>query len=59
MEIKSSTEVNAQDVSSFKQLTADIPHCEAVVLSQDKYAKKFDHVIVLPWRQGILDLFAI
>jgi len=57
IEIKSSSEINAQDISSFKQITADIPQCEAVVLSQDKYAKKFDHVTVLPWRQGILDLF--
>lgn len=57
IEIKSSSNVNPENISSFKQITADIPNCEAVVLSQDKYAKKFDHVLVLPWQQGIQDLF--
>ncbi len=58
IEIKSSRDVNAADISSFKQLTADIPDCVAIVLSQDKYAKKFDHVTVLPWRQAVAELFA-
>lgn len=57
IEIKSNTNVAREDISSFKQLTAEIPNSEAVVLSQDKYAKKFDHVLVLPWQQGIEELF--
>ncbi|MBX9585994.1 MAG: AAA family ATPase [Gammaproteobacteria bacterium] len=57
IEIKSSTNVFPEDISSFKQITLEIPNCEAVVLSQDKYAKKFDHVLVLPWQQGIKELF--
>lgn len=57
IEIKSSRDIKLQDISSFKQLTAEIPNCEAIVLSQDKYAKKFDHVTVLPWHIAIVELF--
>jgi predicted AAA+ superfamily ATPase len=57
IEIKSSNNISPVDISSFRQLTAEIPNCEAVVFSQDKYAKKFDHVLVLPWKEGIQELF--
>lgn len=57
IEIKSNSNVTAEDISSFKHITAEIPNSEAVVLSQDKYAKKFDHVLVLPWQAGIQELF--
>ena len=39
------------------KLTKDIPDCEAVVLSQDRFMKKFDHVTCYPWQQGILKFF--
>lgn len=55
--IKSSRDIRPKDIASFKQLTADIPQCEVVVLSQDKYAKKFDHVRVLPRKQALIELF--
>lgn len=58
IEIKSNDDVQAHHIASFKHMTAQIPHCEAIVLSQDKYAKKFDHVTVLPWQDGIADYFA-
>jgi uncharacterized protein len=57
IEIKSNSDVKLQDISSFRQLTAQIPNCEAIVLSQDIYAKKFDHVTVLPWKTAIVELF--
>ncbi len=46
-----------EDISRFIHITAEIPNSEAIVLSQDKYAKKIDHVLVLPWQQGIKELF--
>ncbi len=57
IEIKSSNNLHPEDISSFKQITAEIPNCEAIVLSQDKYAKRFNHVLALPWRQGVEELF--
>lgn len=57
LEIKSSHDVNAEDITNFIKLTRDIPDCEAIVLSQDQYPKKFEHVTVLPWQQAIMDLF--
>ncbi len=57
IEIKSSNNIHPEDISSFKQITAEIPNCEAVVFSQDKYAKKYSHVLVLPWQQAIEEFF--
>jgi predicted AAA+ superfamily ATPase len=42
IEIKSSDTINESDISSFKKITKDIENCEAVVLSQDRFMKKFD-----------------
>ena len=57
IEIKSSDTINAKDISSFSKLTKDIENCEAIVLSQDRFMKKFDHVICYPWKQGIEEYF--
>jgi predicted AAA+ superfamily ATPase len=57
IEIKSSDEVREKDIGSFKKITKDIPDCEAIVLSQDRFAKQFDHVRVYPWKQGLLEIF--
>lgn len=56
-QIKSSDEVHAQDLRSFIHLTKDIHDCEAVVLSQDRFTKKFDHVVCYPWKQGLSTFF--
>ncbi len=57
IEIKSSDSVNEIDVGSFSRITKDIPHCEAIVLSQDRFMKKFGHVACYPWKQGIAEFF--
>lgn len=57
IEIKSSTEINDRDISSFHRLTRDIPNCEAVVLSQDRFMKRFDHITCYPWKEGIQEIF--
>ncbi len=57
IEIKSSDTVNESDISAFIKLTRDIENCEAIVLSQDRFMKKFDHVTCYPWKQGIAEYF--
>src|SRR5205085_238756 len=57
IEIKSSDNINGSDVGGFKRLTSEIPNCEAIVLSQDRFLKKFDHVTCIPWKQGIAEIF--
>lgn len=57
IEIKSSDTINESDISSFKKITKDIENCEAIVLSQDRFMKKFDHVTCYPWKQGLAECF--
>ncbi len=57
IEVKSSTSIQEKEISSFVRLTKDIPHCEAWVLSQDPFVKKFDHVTCYPWKQGLGECF--
>lgn len=57
IEIKSNGNVAPENISSFSQLTAEIPNSEAIVISQDKYAKKIGHVTVFPWRQALQEFF--
>lgn len=57
IEIKSSEDIDEKDISSFKRLTKDIPGCEAVVLSQHRFVKQYDHVTCYPWQQGLEEFF--
>ncbi len=57
IEIKSSDTINETDIRAFIKITKDIPDCEAIVLSQDPFMKKFDHVTCYPWKQGIEQYF--
>lgn len=57
VEIKSAKEIFPQSISTFQQLTADIPNSEAIVLSNEPYAKKIGHVLVLPWQLGLQQYF--
>lgn len=57
VEIKSTSNLNAEDIKSFRGLTQDIPNCETLVLSQDRFMKKFDHVTCYPWKQGLAEVF--
>jgi uncharacterized protein len=57
VEIKSSDTINERDISAFSRITKDIENCEAIVLSQDRFTKKFDHVTCYPWKQGIAECF--
>lgn len=57
IEIKSSDSIDERDISSFRKITTDIHNCEAIVLSQDRFMKKFDHVTCYPWHQGLMECF--
>jgi uncharacterized protein len=57
IEIKSTDSLSEHDIASFFKITKEIPHCEAVVLSQDRFAKQFDHVKCLPWKEGLTSFF--
>lgn len=57
IEIKSSDVIDERNISAFSKITKDIEDCEAIVLSQDRFKKQFDHVTSYPWKQGIEECF--
>lgn len=57
IEIKSSDSINESDIKAFIKITKDISESESIVLSQDRFMKKFDHVTCYPWKQGLAELF--
>ncbi len=57
IEIKSSTDVQTSDISVFQRLCNDIPDCEGVCFSNDKYAKVLGNVTVYPWQAGLRKFF--
>ncbi len=57
IEIRSSDTISENDVRSFGKFTKDIPNCEAIVLSQDRFMKQFDHIKCYPWQQGLIECF--
>lgn len=57
IEIKSANAISEESISSFKRITKDIDDCEAIVLSQDRFLKKFDHVTCYPWQVGLMECF--
>lgn len=57
IEIKSSDNVQEEQLRNLSQLAQDFGKCEAICLSRDPYAKQLKHVKVLPWQQGVKELF--
>lgn len=57
IEIKSGENIGAQEIKSFITITKDISNSESVCLCREKYAKKVDHVLVLPWQLGLEQFF--
>lgn len=57
IEIKSAEIIDRMSIRSFIKVTKEIPNCEAIVLSQDRFMKTFDHVTCYPWKQGIEECF--
>ena len=57
IEIKSTTNVYKEQLTSFLQLAKDFGDCEAICLSRDMRCKKLDNIIVYPWKDGIVKYF--
>ncbi len=58
IEIKSSDFVREEDLSSFSRLTKDLPNCEAICVSNERYEKQYNHVHVFPWQIALQKFFA-
>lgn len=58
IEIKSSVDVQDQQLTNLKQLAHAFGQCESVCFSRDSFAKKLDGVMVYPWADGIRRYFA-
>ncbi|MBL4818775.1 MAG: ATP-binding protein [Deltaproteobacteria bacterium] len=57
VEIKSSDFIREEDLSSFTRLTKDLGDCEAICLCNEKTAKSYEGVAILPWQQGLKRYF--
>jgi predicted AAA+ superfamily ATPase len=57
IEIKSTDLIDETSIRSFSRFTQEIPDCEAIVISQDRFMKAFDHVHCYPWRQAMEKYF--
>lgn len=57
IEIKSTSHITEDDISSFWHLTKDFLDCEAVCFSNDPLEKRWDHVRAIPWVEGIKRFF--
>lgn len=57
IEIKSTNHITEKDLSSFIQISKDMPNSEAICLSCDPYQKQFDHVLAMPWQDGLRKFF--
>ena len=44
-------------ISNLEKITKDFPAADFVCLSQDRMPKRLGNVDVLPWQQGLRDLF--
>jgi uncharacterized protein len=57
IEIKSTDNVEKRMLHALLRLQPEFPNSEAICLSNDRYAKQIDGVLVLPWQQGLSDIF--
>ncbi|MGD9152245.1 MAG: AAA family ATPase [Gammaproteobacteria bacterium] len=58
IEIKSSINVSDTKLSNFIKLTKDFGKCEAIRLTKEKYRRKIENILVLPWQEGIKKYFS-
>lgn len=57
IEIKSTNQVMEESLRTLSNLSKDFGHCEAVCFSQDSFQKRYEHIIVYPWQEGIKKFF--
>lgn len=58
IEIKSSQRVDQTALRSLKDFAADFPHSPRWVFSCEKTAREVDGIRIVPWLQGVAELFA-
>jgi predicted AAA+ superfamily ATPase len=57
IEIKSAKDVTRDSLARFFKISLDMHDSEAICLCNDRYEKKYDHVHVLPWQEGLTRFF--
>lgn len=57
IEIKSSSSVTQESISSFFHLSKDFGECEAICICDEPYEKMIDHVRVIPWKIALKRYF--
>lgn len=57
IEIKSASFVGEEALTMFSTLTADLPESEAVCFCCERTAKRYGHVSILPWQEGLKKYF--
>lgn len=61
IEIKSSSNVVSENLHQFMKITKDFSQhtpCEAVCFSNDTISKRYENVLVMPWKEGLLRFFS-
>lgn len=58
IEIKSTKQVRAEDLTSLSKIAKDFGSCEAVCFSRDPVRKVIDNVTVYPWQEGLKKFFS-
>jgi predicted AAA+ superfamily ATPase len=57
IEIKSATSVTEESLGLFSRLTNDLAGCEAICLCNERTAKRYGDVMVMPWQEGLRQYF--
>lgn len=57
IEIKSTDEIERQDLSGFARLCRDFGDCVPICLSRDRFTKKLGEVTAYSWQDGIKEIF--
>ncbi len=57
IEIKSSSSIAEDDLSKFASLVKDLPNSEAICLCNERTAKRYGNITVLPWKDGLRKYF--
>ena len=58
VEIKSSVNVRENDLRKFIAISSELPDAESICLSRDMKLKKYKHVTVYPWVDGLHHCFS-
>lgn len=57
IEIKSSTNISEEQLSSFTRIVKDFGECEGICISRDIHRKQFNNITVYPWTDALNTFF--